>query len=330
MTRHALHLTFVVALVALAGCSGFAADPFDDDPDRDAFDVDTPLDPDSIEAEPSESDLEEHPEWYPADDDGKFHPGPLLSEHNNHIMENGVIEQSSIDATDENGTVVLHNTATLFHDPNVPRFYVVEHFGGEYRAWDGAPRSGPPDLQRAEQWYNDTDSYVEFEHDNGTVAYDRSFGHYVGAFTHVGLIVSDASDVSVTSFDDGGATYYYVHSTTPDESGRFVEDEPFELELYVDEDGFIVFASVEGTLNLDQREYDGPINEEYDTLEVEETMRFGNLQEDSFEEPEWLETAREEVDDGSADEGGSDDEEYDDQPDVDTRSQMVGSTGSHR
>ena len=320
MTRRALQFAVVAALVTLAGCSGFAADPFDDEPDRDPFDVDAPLDPDSIETNQSNSDLENHPEWYPAGDDEEFHPGPLLSDHNNHVMENGVVEQSSIRVTDENGTVVLHNTATLIHDPSFSRYHVVEHFDGEYRDWDGAPRYGPPDLQRAEQWHNSTDSYVEFEHDNGSVSYDSSPGNYVGAFTHVGRIVSGTSDVSVTSFNDSGTTYYYVHSTTPDESDRFVEDEPFELELYVDEDGFIVFASVEGTLDLDQRQYDGPINEEYDTLEVEENVQFTHPQADSFEEPEWLDEAREEVDDDS------DDEEYDDQP-VDARSQMVASTG---
>ncbi|UTF54911.1 hypothetical protein [Natronosalvus rutilus] len=302
MTRRALQIIFVVALITLAGCNGFAAAPFEDSsPDREAYGVDEPLDPEEIETEFDE----DVPPGIPSDETGSIDTGPLSQAHSEAIRGTTYRQHIRSVVTLENGTTLIDNRASLAANPAVGIFHATERFEGRFptqhppsRARADVPLDG---LTAAEQWINHSESEQVgvYEYENGSTRYAQTMVGFVGYYSTQQSMIHFAENVSVQRFQDDGDRYYRLSSETP-RNNNYLEDEPFEFEAYVTSEGVIVYASLEGTMRLE----DSPLAQRFDggeregrTITVQQVATTTDINETDLEEPDWVETAREEAPD---------------------------------
>ncbi|WP_312911854.1 hypothetical protein [Natronosalvus caseinilyticus] len=300
MTRFALQVIAVVALIALAGCTGFAASPFEDSsPDREAYGVDEPLDPDEIE---TGSDQDAPPD-IPSDESGSVDTGEVARGHMEATLHSTYRQHIRNVVTLDNGTTLLDNRASLAADPEAGIFHATERFEGRF------PTQRPPSrvrvdvpvdgLTAAEQWINRSESEQlgVYEYENGSTRYTRTMVGFVDYYSTQQSMVQSVEDVTVERLEDGGDRYYRLTSQTPRDD-TYLEDEPFQFEAYVDSDGVIVYASLEGTMRLKEV----PIGQRFDageregkTVTVQHVATTTDINETDLEEPDWVETAREEA-----------------------------------
>ncbi|MFC7213457.1 hypothetical protein ACFQO4_05085 [Saliphagus sp. GCM10025334] len=306
MTRRALQVIFVVALIALAGCNGFAAAPFEDSsPDREAYGVDESLDPDEIETE-SDQDV---PPGIPTDESGSVDTGDLARGHMEATLQSTYRQHIRSVVTLDNGTTLLDNRASLAADPEAGTFHATERFEGRF------PTQHPPSRTRAnvpvdgltaaEQWINHSESEQVgvYEYENGSTRYARTVAGFVGYYSTQRSMIQSVENVSVERLEADGDRYYRLSSQTP-RNNDYLDDEPFEFEAYVNSEGVIVYASLEGTMPLE----DSPIGQRFDegerdgrTITVQQVATTTDVNKTDLEEPDWVETAREkapERDDG--------------------------------
>ncbi|USZ71523.1 hypothetical protein [Natronosalvus halobius] len=303
MTRRALQIIFVVALIALAGCNGFAASPFEDSsPDREAYGVDEPLDPEEIETE-TEFDDEATPPGTPNNESGWVDAGQVLRAHSEATRGTTYRQHSRNVLTLENGTTLIDNRASLAADPVAGTFHVSEQFEGQVSTqYPPSHFPFPLDgLTAAEQWVTQSPDYEQvgaFEYANGSTRYHRIRSGFIGYYGAQQSMISFAENVSVERLQDDGDRYYRLHSETPRDS-NYLEDE-FQFEAYVDSEGVIVYTAIEGTMRFEDMPYAARLDEgelEGQTITVQQVTTTTDINETDLEEPDWVETAREEAPD---------------------------------
>ncbi|MCU4751552.1 hypothetical protein OB919_06100 [Halobacteria archaeon AArc-curdl1] len=292
MTQRALLIALpVVLLVTLAGCSSLAADPFDTDVDRDRYTVDAPLDPDEITDAHEPTDTDELLPGLPADETDEIDTGMLRQEHRNALGNQSRTYYFESETILENGTTLVNNSAELGHDPTTNAYHLTEQLTGSESTWRGFGDDFEPPL-RVEKWDpGDADAFGRYEHANGSVQYeanDRGFVGYYSPTTNL-LHRAEAYDIEVYDADQ---RYYRLHSTTPRENDRdlYVED-TFEAEVILDEDGVIVYAKIEGELDMAAVSDTGDVDN--GTATYTEVATITGIGETTLEEPAWLEEARE-------------------------------------
>ncbi|MFC7231525.1 hypothetical protein ACFQMM_09155 [Saliphagus sp. GCM10025308] len=302
MTRFALQVIVVVALIALAGCNGFAASPFEDSsPNRETYGVEEPLDPEEIETEFDENAT---PPGIPNNESGSVDVDRLSRTHADATQGTTYRQHIRSVITLENGTTLIDNHASLAADPAAGTFHATERFAGRFPTQHPPSRFGFPldGLTAAEQWVTRSPEFEQvgtLEYANGSTRYERIRSGFVGYYRTQQSMIRLAENVSVERLEDDGDRYYRLSSETP-RYDNYLEDEPFEFEAYVDSEGVIVYAAIEGTMRLE----DSPIGQRSDeeeregrTITVQEIATTTDINETDLEEPDWVETAREEAPD---------------------------------
>ncbi|MFP9059813.1 hypothetical protein ACLI4R_04680 [Natrialbaceae archaeon A-chndr2] len=307
MTRRALLVALpVVLLVTLAGCSSLAADPFDTDVDRDSYTVDAPIDPDEITDEREPTDTDQLLPGLPGDETHEIDTDRLRQEHQNALGDQSRTYLFETETVLENGTPLADNTAELRHDPTTNAYHLTEQLNGSEPTWRGYGDDFEPPV-RVEKWDpGDVDSFGRYEHANGSVQYEADDRGFVGYYSPAESILLRAESYDDVEVYDADQRYYRLHSTTPRENDRdhYVED-TFEAEVILDEDGVIVYAKLEGELDM------AAISTDFDaenmTATHTELAAVTGIDETTLEEPAWLEEAREET------ETDTEADEYDDE-----------------
>lgn len=295
VTRRALLVALpVVLLVTLAGCSSLAGDPFDSAVDRDRYTVDAPLDPDEItdEREPTETD--ELLPGLPTDDADEIDTSTLRDEHQNALGDQSRTYHFETETVLENGTSLLDNTAQAEHDPETNTYRLTEQLNGSEPYWNGFSDDFDPPL-RVEKWDSGgSDAFGRYVHANGSVQYEADDKGFIGHYSSVEMLLHRAEEYDIEVYD-ADQRYYRLYSTTPRENDRdiYIED-TFEVELILNEDGVIVYAKLEGQLDMTAMPTEIDVDDE--TATHTEFAAVTDIGETSLEEPEWVEQARAETD----------------------------------
>ncbi|GEM_PF-2356749 len=296
MSRSALQVALPVLLVVLAGCGGFAADPFESQPDRDVYGVDEPLDP--TELGTADDEFEDEPPWLDSSgDDHQLHHDQLyetsveLLEERAHTRVTG----ARISADDD---VVLEN-AGVHHTGPDGTTYASEHLiDGPHAHLLEPPTGAHTDLDRAEQYHDAEVGFTRLEYANGSVAHERGTTQSVAYEPQLRTILMQTEDVTVTPLEGAGddeEPRYHVAVSGEDAPMPFDSTEPFSLELHVTERGLVEYARLEGTIDTDEVTVREAFDD-HDALTVEEQLYVVNVDDTTVEEPDWIDEAHEAID----------------------------------
>jgi len=313
VTRRALQIAVPVFLILLAGCSGFAADPLEDGTDREPYGVDEPLHSEDLATQSETDRPADAPAWTPDDwDGGTVDTALLMDNHTEALSDRSFTTASVAQVTDEEGTVVLENQFEQIEDWQAGEVLVTAEVAGEYAHFS---QSGTDTAPTAAEYWGSTDAeYTQLEYHNGTTEYDHGYALTGELYTvHIQAMIRAAEDAEITQYQFENTTYHQVNATMTN-TGPYTDDSPGSLEFYVHEDGYIVEATLETTLDPGMVADD--LASDADELTLEEQYRLTDLDETTVDEPDWLAEAEaavgEETDDSVDD--GHDDFVEDDQP----------------
>lgn len=259
-------LLVVVAIAVLAGCSGFA-----DDPARDPYGVDDPLESAIVDAE-SISGLTE---------DG-FRDATFVREHRRALENTSYTQYATQNATTANGTILFdRGESHAVGAGREPARSVIRYRGTETPYVWAAGQEVVVD-----RWYEEHSRIQRIDSGNRSPGYSVQGDMFdVASVQSVAPALVAAAETELDAAN--GRTV--VTATEPGAESGYLASEPFRAEVVIREDGLVERASLEGTVRRDG-----------DPVEQHIELWITDVGETDPERPTWYEEAVEELDSGGA------------------------------
>lgn len=259
-------LLAVVVILLLAGCTGITVDS-----EREPYAVDEPV-------SPSPGDVLEGVE-----DGGIANAVELRTVHNRAVGTDGYRVETGVVVRELDGDAAFERQQTIARDSGHHSSHLVERQSGTLMG--PVPASDLPEGDGTvllERWESGEETFDMLDVD-GSVEYDGDPRRSIATESVHLQTLSWVGDATAEVRQDEDGRYYRFETDQPASEARF-SDESFTAVVYVSEDGVITAFELTG--------------ETTDTgtpIEVTVTWSLTDRGDVTLEEPEWVETAREET-----------------------------------